>query len=184
MSARKRLGIEGRFYTNGLELKHKLQKKRLRETDVPKEVSSVTAELQKWSEEFYVEESRAVRGLGKYRLAPGYDQFHIDPVKWNRWGPERQSQHISSFREFVPKAYDSYRKPSSAGHKTSPKAGKRRAELPEPKLFADRVPVNPPPKKIAVTPLRLTKVGEGSNWRVRSIRYFIVMCLIETAWCS
>jgi len=45
MSSRRALGIEGRFYTNGLELKHKLQKKRLKEAEVPREVSSVTEEL-------------------------------------------------------------------------------------------------------------------------------------------
>jgi len=38
MSARKRIGIEGRFYTNGLDFKHKLQKKRLREGEIPNEV--------------------------------------------------------------------------------------------------------------------------------------------------
>lgn len=60
MSARQSLGIEGRFYTNGLELKHKLQKKRLRECEIPNKVADVSAELQKWSEEFYVEEARAI----------------------------------------------------------------------------------------------------------------------------
>lgn len=33
MSSRENLGIEGRFTTNGLELKHKLQKKKLREME-------------------------------------------------------------------------------------------------------------------------------------------------------
>lgn len=145
-------------------MKHKLQKKRLTEDEIPREVSAVTDQLQKWSEEFYVEETRAIRGLGKYRLAPGYEHFQVEPTKWNRWGPERQSQHIESFREFVPKSYDVYKKPASAGHKTSPKSNKRRAELPEPELFADRVPdVNPP----TVTPLRLSKVGKRSQWQVR-----------------
>jgi hypothetical protein len=50
MSARKALGIHGRFYTNGLELEHKLQKKLLEEADIPKEVSAVTAGLQTWPE--------------------------------------------------------------------------------------------------------------------------------------
>jgi len=112
MSARKRLDIEGRFYTNGLELKHKLQKKRLREGKIPNKVACVSEELQTSSEEFYIEEARAIRGLGKYCLAPGYDHYHVDPTKWNHWSPERQSQHVNSFREFVPKSYDSYKKPS------------------------------------------------------------------------
>ena len=45
------------------------------------EVANVTSMLEKWTTEFYLEEERAVRGLGKYRLAPGYDQFQVDPVK-------------------------------------------------------------------------------------------------------
>ena len=59
LSARKDLGIDGRFHTNGLELKHKLQKKKMREEDVPKEVAAVTLQLFKWVEEFYLEEERA-----------------------------------------------------------------------------------------------------------------------------
>ena len=97
MSSRRALAIEGRFYINGLELKHKLQKKRLKEAEVPREVSSVTEELQNWAQDFFNEEVRAVRGLGKYRLAPGYDHFLVDPIKWNRWGLEREAQHIIHF---------------------------------------------------------------------------------------
>lgn len=93
-------------WTAGLELKHKLQKKRLREDEIPKEVARVSSTLEKWVAEFYVEEERALRGLGKYRLAPGYDQFQVDPVKWNKWGPERQSQHLSAFRNFIPKSFN------------------------------------------------------------------------------
>ena len=96
LSARQILGIEGRFYTNGLELKHKLQKKRLSEENVPKEVAAVTLQLNTWAEDFYLEEVRSIQGLGKYRLAPGYDRFQVDPVRWNRLGPERQAQHLES----------------------------------------------------------------------------------------
>ena len=35
----------------------------------------MTPMLEKWTKEFYLEEERSVLGLGKYRLAPGYDQF-------------------------------------------------------------------------------------------------------------
>ncbi|KAJ7386734.1 hypothetical protein OS493_006747 [Desmophyllum pertusum] len=145
---------------------------RRRDSEKPKEVSCVTEELQKWSEEFKVEETRAIHSLGKYRLAPVYDQFQIDPTRWNYWSPERQVQHVNSFREFLPKSYDSYTKPTSAGHKTS-KSTKRRADLPEPEIFADRIPnVNPPLKKTALTPLRLSTVGESSQWQ--SILYISV----------
>ena len=44
------LGIENRFYANRLELKHKLQKKKLREEELPKEVAAVTLQLKEWIE--------------------------------------------------------------------------------------------------------------------------------------
>ncbi len=181
MEARKNLGIEGRFYTNGLELKHKLQKKRLREADVPKEVSAVTKELKSWSEEFYLEEIRALRGIGKYRLATGYESFFVNPVLWNRWSPERQSQHVSKFREFVPKSYDTYTKAQSAGQKPSGKSNKRRAVLPEPEIFAERITVvdvhEPPAKKHTISPLRLSKAGSTSQWQV-CYRYNLLYCVL------
>ena len=71
----------------------------------------MTSMLEKWITEFYLKEERAVRGLGKYRLAPGYDQFQVDPVKWNRWGPERQAQHLSALRNFTPKHMTCIRNP-------------------------------------------------------------------------
>lgn len=163
MSARAELGIEGRFYTNGLELKHKLQKKALKESEVPKEVHPVTEELQNWSQEFLVEELRALRGLGKYRFAPGFDHFQIDPVRWNRWSNDRQVQHAQAFRHFVPKSYDQYKKPSAAGYKAPPQAKKRRVRLPEPELFQERTPVE---QSKAVSPLVLSKTSNSSNWQV------------------
>ena len=68
---------------------------------MPKEVAKVTETLEGWTKEFYAEEERALRGLGKYRLAPGYEHFLVDPVTWNKWGPQRQAQHLSSFRQFT-----------------------------------------------------------------------------------
>ena len=81
LSARQNLAITSRIYTNSLELKHCLKKKRLREDEMSKEVANVASILEKWTTEFYLEEERAVRDLGKYRLAPGYDQFQVDSVK-------------------------------------------------------------------------------------------------------
>ena len=46
-----------------------------------KEVANVASMLEKWTTEFYLEEERAVRDLGNYRLAPGNDQFQVDSVK-------------------------------------------------------------------------------------------------------
>ena len=60
MSSRQSLGIEGRFTTNGLELKHKLQKKKLKEEDIPKEVNAVAKVLHTWVKEYYIEEERAL----------------------------------------------------------------------------------------------------------------------------
>ena len=137
------------------------------EENVPKEVAAVTVQLKTWAEDFYLEEVRAIRGLGKYRLAPGYDRFQVDPVRWNRWGPERQAQHLESFRKFIPSSYDTYAKPKSAGLKSTPKSQKRRADLPEPELFVDRI--SPPPSKkfpTAVTPLRISKTGKDDDWKV------------------
>lgn len=106
VSARQALGIEGRFTTNGLELKHKLQKKKIKEEDIPKEVSAVTKVLNAWVNEYHIEEERALRGLGKFHIAPGYERFLVDPVRWNRWSPERQKQHVKAFRAVTPLSSD------------------------------------------------------------------------------
>lgn len=151
-----------------MELKHKLQKKRLRESDVPKEVTKVTETLEAWTNDFYAEEERAIRGLGKYRLAPGYDHFKVDPVVWNKWGPERQAQHLLRFREFCPKSYDTYRKPSIAGLKSAPASKSRRAELPEPEMFLTRTEQKPKPDQV-VTPLKITKGATSRKWEVTII---------------
>ena len=174
VSARQALGIEGRFTTNGLELKHKLQKKKMREEDIPKEVSAVTKVLNAWVNEYHIEEERALRGLGKFRLAPGYERFLVDPVRWNRWAPERQKQHVKAFRAFTPLSSDKYKKPTSAGLKCTPTHKRRRTVLPEPQLFTNRAEpstsqlssdqAEPPSKK--VTPLRLQKQTGQSLWQV------------------
>ena len=41
LSARERHGISGRFTSNGLKLKHRLQKKMIDEDEVPKEIVEV-----------------------------------------------------------------------------------------------------------------------------------------------
>ena len=172
LSARKALGIEGRFYTNGLELKHKLQKKKLAEEDVVKEVSAVTATLQQWVLEFHTEESRALRGLGKYRLSPGFDQFTVEPTKWNQWSLQRQEEHLKQFRSYIPSSYNAYTKPKVAGLKSTP-GNSRRARQPEPELFRDRFNLEQQPNEVMeqqtnqnVTPLKLHKSSDDSNWEV------------------
>lgn len=110
----------------------------------------MTEVLQKWSRDFEYEEIRAIRGIGKYRLAPGFDQFFIEQLKWNQWGPERQTEHIKKFRRFIPAMYDTYKKPNKAGLKSSRKSKSARTRLPSPELFEERNPV--PTKKACVTP--------------------------------
>eukprot|EP00112_Aurelia_sp_Birch-Aquarium-sp1_P014208 Seg3052.3 transcript_id=Seg3052.3/GoldUCD/mRNA.D3Y31 product="hypothetical protein" protein_id=Seg3052.3/GoldUCD/D3Y31 len=174
MQAREELGISGRFYTNGLELKHKLQKKVLREEEVPQEVAAVSEVLQNWAAQYQTEEVRAIRGLGKYHLAPGYDKFFVEPTTWNRWGPDRQAEHLKKFSEFRPAAYNSYQKPKKAGHKASPDASKRRARLPEPEMFEDRLETQSfthlqAKRPCTVSPLRITKCASSENnaeWKV------------------
>ena len=135
----------GCFYTSGLELKHKLQKMRLWECEIPNEVADVSAELQTGSEEFWgIEEARAIRGLDKD------DHFYVDHTKWNCWSPERQRQHFNRF--LCPNR--TTRKGNRAQlvlrpHRNLIREGQN---LSEPEIFADRIPdVNPPAEKISCT---------------------------------
>ena len=180
MSAREKLGMKGRFYTNDLELKYKLQKKQMAEENIPKGVAAVTAKLQNWIEDFHEEEVRALRGLGKYRLSAGCETFFVDPCKWNTWSVERQNSHVKKYAQFNPRSYDTYRKLVLASLKKAPK--KRRAREPEADLFVDRL-VESIPKKVIkqschkastqeknVTPIRLKRpIVRTANWTVRNI---------------
>ena len=60
LSARENACIESQFYTNGLELKHRLPKKKLVESNIDKTVDLKNNMLQKWMEEFNRDEIRAV----------------------------------------------------------------------------------------------------------------------------
>ena len=180
ISAREKLGMEGWFYTNGLELKHKLQKKQMAEGNIPKEVTVVTAKLQNQIEDFHGEKVRALRGLGKYKLSPGYESFYVDPCKCNTWSVERQNFHVKKYAQFNPRSYDAYRKPVSAGLKKAPK--KRRAREPEADLFVNRLQElitkkvikqqshKASTKEKSVTPVRLKRpIGGAGNWSVKNI---------------
>ena len=78
LSSRERHGISKRFTTNGLELKHRLQKKVLTEDEV--QIVSISQSLKKWIETYFKEARRAVRGIGKYRLSPEFSSFYVDPA--------------------------------------------------------------------------------------------------------
>ena len=53
LSARERQLISGRFTTNGLELKHRLQKKMIDEDEASKEIVEVSKVLNTWIQSYY-----------------------------------------------------------------------------------------------------------------------------------
>jgi hypothetical protein len=76
-----------------------------------------------------------------------------------------------------------YKKPSSVGRKASLQSKRRRAELPEPQLFVDRVADGTPvAKKTCVSPLRLKNVGGSSNWQVHSFHKTLYTCELLQEW--
>lgn len=81
LSSREKLGISKRFSTNGLESKHRLQKKLLREDKTPKEVVAVSETLKNWVDGYYKEARRAIRGIGKYRLSIEFEHFYVPPAR-------------------------------------------------------------------------------------------------------
>ena len=65
LSAREHHGISGRFTTNGLELKHRLQNEMIAEDEVPKVIFEVSKVLKMWIKSYYFKVRRKMRGLGK-----------------------------------------------------------------------------------------------------------------------
>ena len=126
----------------GLELKHRLQKKKLVERNIEKKVDPKNNILQKWMEKFNREEIRAVQGLGKYHLAQEHQTLAADPATWDKRGKQRQIEKINLFHQYSPSAFDAYKKPKNAFLETTPWVNKRRARLPELQLFEKRVEVS------------------------------------------
>ena len=93
-----------------------------------------------------------MRGLGKYRLAPGFDSFLIEPTKWNKMSVENQEKHVKKFLNLIP----------SSLHPT-------RAKQPQPELFNDCIDLlsKEIPEKSVVSPVRLKK-SEKSIWQLYS----------------
>ena len=121
LSARERLGIKGRFYTNGLELLNHLLTKKLNDLSCSGDIRDVSEGLTKWVSENFLDETRkAIIGQGKYRLAAGYQQFAVDPVQWLRWSQDCRSQHVQAFLAFTALGSSRYIKPSDAGAKRNP----------------------------------------------------------------
>ena len=80
-------------------------------------VEKVNCILEEWAEEFRTEAIRAMRGLGKYRLANAYLHFFVSPEVWDRWSVIRKQNHIQEFFAFNPTQSQRYSKPLSAGLK-------------------------------------------------------------------
>lgn len=164
-SAKDRVGINSVFYNNRLEVMHKLQKKLKKEDDIPHEVVAMVKMLKEWSESYYHEAVRAVRGIGKYRLAPDFQTFAIDPVRWIRWGCDRQEQHLDAFFLFTPEVTWLFKRPANAGQKST--VVKKRRDKDEPQLFSQRIgssasPSSNPQANKKVTPLKLRKDENGN----------------------
>ena len=165
LNSRGRHGISKLLTTNGLKLKHWLQEKVLTEDEVPKQIVSVSQSLKKWIETYFKEAKRAVIGIGKYRLSPVFSSFYVDPAIWVQWSEERRNQH---FKAFVQSAQSlmTYEKPNLAGRKPGNSGNqKRRARLPEPELFEERIIEEEPNEQ--VTPVKIRRTGNDANaWQV------------------
>ena len=165
MTAREELGITGRFYNNNLENMHKSQKKKLEDeiSGNKRDLTKIINTLNKWiNENFYQELSLALRGMGKFRLATGYEHLHIDPKTWFRLLPETRNEKIKHFNNYFAKPSETYLKPSAAGKKPK-KNVKRRANQMEPELFEERVEA----KKIKTLKVKRT----SKEWEVCVINY-------------
>eukprot|EP00112_Aurelia_sp_Birch-Aquarium-sp1_P002183 Seg1234.19 transcript_id=Seg1234.19/GoldUCD/mRNA.D3Y31 product="hypothetical protein" protein_id=Seg1234.19/GoldUCD/D3Y31 len=145
-SVKDRLCQDEKFFNNRLEIMHKLQKKKITEEDISKEMIEITNMLREWTASYRNEATKSLRGLGKYRLAPGFQQFFVDPVRWYQWSTERQRQHCDAFFHHKPKISETFARPSNAGLKGNGTQKRRRDES-EADLFVDRFS-NMPAKKV------------------------------------
>ena len=161
LSSREQLNISGRYFSNNVESAHRLQKKFLKEEGVLKsDLSAVSLNLEKWASEFYCELTRSLRGLGRYRLAVGYEHFLVSERKWNSWSQDRRQQHLQKFFDFRPSVSNLYKKPASAGLKKAPRQP-RRGEKKEAELFQERCP-DPDVQSHNPILLKLTKSPSAS----------------------
>ena len=94
----------------------------------------VTKVLREWVASYRSEAIKAIRGIGKYRLAPGYDQFYVDLIRYLRWSSERKREHAEIFFAYVPACSENFSRPSNAGLKCNPNK-KRRRDQNEPEVF-------------------------------------------------
>ena len=116
IEARRNLNIKDRYYTNALGNKHKLQKKKIFEAGIHKEIAAVSKQLNDWCNEYYREGERAIRGFGRYRLNEEYKHFFRTPTEWNQMSAKNQQNLLKKFYEYTP-GVTLYTKPNGAGKK-------------------------------------------------------------------
>ena len=73
---------------------HKIQKNNATVANSGLEVTSVLKTLRQWHLSFERETERAFYRQGKFRLAPGYEQFLREPTIYLSWSQERKQDHI------------------------------------------------------------------------------------------
>ena len=69
--------------------------------------------LHQWHLSFEREIERAFYGQGRFRLAPGYEQFYREPTIYLSQSQERNQDHMRKFLQFTPSITDTYKKPFS-----------------------------------------------------------------------
>ena len=154
-----RLQLDTRFTTSHLEVTHKIQKKNTAETNSGLEVT-VLKTLHQWHLSFERETERAFYGQGKFRLAPGYEQFYREPSIYLPWSQERKQDHMRKFLQFTPSIKDTYKKPSNAGLKAPPvKKTRRNQDVAE--LFHDHIVVS---ARETAFCLNCKKAGDTGDW--------------------
>ena len=94
----------------------------------------------KWVNTYQDESQKALHYIGKYRVANEFVDFRRTPEVWNRYSATKKEEVINAFNKFVPRSYQ-YEKPKSAGYKPNAGKQKRRARLPDPEMFKERIDV-------------------------------------------
>ena len=115
-----RLQLDTRFTINHLEVMHKIQKKNTAEASSGLEVTSVLKTLHQWHLSFEREIERAFYGQGRFRLAPGYEQFYRETTICLSWSQDRKQAHMRKFLQFTSSITDTYKMPSSGALKAPP----------------------------------------------------------------
>uniref|UniRef100_A0A7M5X2F9 Uncharacterized protein n=1 Tax=Clytia hemisphaerica TaxID=252671 RepID=A0A7M5X2F9_9CNID len=116
IEARDAHGITKRYTTNALENQHRIERKELKEDQIPKHMADVSEKLGECVQSYYTEARRAIRGIGKYRLAPDYQYLAVEPGTWCSWNDEKRDVYFEKFMRARPLAY-AFEIPENAGKK-------------------------------------------------------------------